>query len=823
MNFINMKYKLKNRSGNERRVRVSAAIIYVLVAMLCAAMIYYISNLRNSISEQRENIRRNEKVLDLTHNLIHIVNEAQADAQLYTFSSDPKQLKDFNDKVNSIKNINDSILLYSEYDAANKKTLDEIVVLMSRKEQIIKNISKQYEAFNPYEEIYGLISNYRPEKKAKVVAITTQDTIIHRAEKKGFFKRLFSSDNAHDSIIVVTKTILDTISDEVGSNATDILHEIQISGEKVRTEYLNKIKSVENQYQSFINADREISEEVAELLITLHKQTLETVMTEIRASESLIKNNLDYSIYSGVFALVCILVFITLIFFDMQKVSKARREREEALRRTDEIMESRHKLLLSVSHDIKAPLSSVIGYIDLMKTEQIQPHDVLRLDSMKYSSEHILALLSNLLEFSSLDQGRQFVRRSDFDVTELCDQLRNMFSPIAENKQLKFIYHRDIPTHLIINSDQLKIKQIVSNIISNALKYTIEGEVHFGVYTEGKCLIFSVIDSGIGIPENKINDMFKPFSRAENNTGIAEGNGFGLYVVKGLLDLLGGDIKVMSELEKGTHIEISIPVKFVEDADQKETKNIETQVVTTRKKLNVLLVDDDNTLLTVTSAMLAKLGHKSDVCRSSVEFSRYLDVLGSFDIVITDREMGTFSGIDVLHSVKEKMPEMQVIIMTARDEYGLKSAKADGFDGYIRKPFRIKDLAELLHDNWGEEEGKRCVFSDDFPALCTMFENDEDAIKDILHAFVGSTADNLVLLNDAINEHDVEKAQAVCHKMKPMFIQLEQKSAEYLTDMDSRRGEEATPLPGWEEKGIGFMNETDALLNLLSEKYDISD
>ena len=104
-----------------------------------------------------------------------------------------------------------------------------------------------------------------------------------------------------------------------------------------------------------------------------------------------------------------------------------------------------------------------------------------------------------------------------------------------------------------------------------------------------------------------------------------------------------------------------------------------------------------------------------------------------------------------------------------------------------------------------------------------MFDNDEEAIKEILDAFVKSTSDNLVTLNDAINEHDFAKAQVVCHKMKPMFIQLEQKSADYLTIMDGSRSQVSSSFTDWEEKGVGFMEETDTLMNLLSEKYDISD
>ncbi len=812
------------RKHYESRVRWEAVVIYVLATIICAFVIYRISNLKKSIINQRVTIDHNEMVLNFTNELIQNVNEAQSHAQLYTISGNPDHLIHFNENLQKTSAIKDSIIFYSDDDAKNTKILNDIIVLLNRKENIIKEITHQYDVFNPYDEIYKLLSDYKPkEKTTRIVPVTRVDTIVKKAEKPSFFHRVFSSETPRDSIIFVTTTTYDTITEESPSSRVDLMEGIKIYTDKGKQEYLERLKTIENQYQSFIKSDQEISEEISNLLIVLHQQTLTSVMSEIQKSETILQRSLDYSIYGGTLALFCILLFIFLISKDIQRVSRARRAMEEAQRQTEEIMESRHKLLLSVSHDIKAPLSSILGYIELMQMEKPSENDMQRLDSMKFSAEHILSLLSNLLDFSSLDQGKQHVSRAVFNVSELSDQLTNMFKPIAENKQLKFYYHKNIANDLYVNSDALKIRQVVSNIISNAIKYTIEGEIHFGVYLVNNKLVFNVIDQGIGIPNDKIEEMFKPFSKAENNPGLAEGNGFGLYVVKGLLELLGGTINVMSELEKGSHFEIKIPVKVVEKQPEEVKETTDNQVITARKKLHILLIDDDNSLLAVVSAMLKKIGHNSDICRSYIEFNKYLAELDKYDLVLTDREMGTFSGNDVLKMIKNIAPEKRVILMTARDEYSEKYALREGFDDHIKKPFSIKDLALLLNDNLTEEEEKKCEFSDDFPQLSAMFDSDSKAIRDILQAFVNSTSDNLVILNDAITEHDFAKAQAVCHKMRPMFIQLEQKSEEYLTDMDSRRGQDASTLPDWEEKGIEFMNQSDALLALLAEKYDISD
>lgn len=810
----------RHRRHYESRVRWEAVLIFLIAIAIIAAMIYYVRNIKESIIEQRSTIDRNEMVLNLTNNLIQKMNETQSFAQLYSFTGDQDYLNNFRLNLQDISDIKDSIIFYSN-DSRNKAILNDILQLLRRKEIIIKQISHHYDIFNPYESIYKLMEGYQPENKTKVVVVTKQDTIVRKADRQSFFQRLFSSDNAHDSIILVTTTTFDTIR-ESHDNKEDIMKDIKLYTEKGRKEYIERIQTLEYQYQTFIKSDQIISEQISGLLIILHQQSLTSVMNEIQKSESVIQRNLNYAIYGGTTALGFIVLCILLIFNDIHRASRARKAVEEAKKRTEEIMESRHKLLLSVSHDIKAPLASIVGHIELMQMENPKADDVQRLNSMKYSSEHILSLLSNLLEFSSLDQGKQHLSRADFNPAELCDQLAAMFKPIAENKQLKFFYHKHIADDIYVNSDALKIKQVVSNIISNALKYTIEGEVHFGAYLINNKLVFNVLDQGIGIPSDKIDEMFKPFSKAENNPGLAEGNGFGLYVVKGLLELLDGTINVMSELEKGSHFEIKIPVKLVEKAKVDSKPVAESPIVIAKKQLNILLIDDDNSLLSVISAMLKKIGHNSDICRSYIEFNKYINELDNYDVVITDREMGTFSGNDALKMIKSVDAQKTVILMTARDQYSERYALKEGFDGYIRKPFSIKDLANLLNTNIVEEEGQHCNYNEDFPQLCAMFSNDADAIRAILQTFANTTSENLVTLNDAVSEHDFEKAQAICHKMRPMFIQLEQPSAQYLIDMDNSRGKDATALPDWEEKGIEFMKQSDALLAMLAEKYDIS-
>ena len=143
--------------------------------------------------------------------------------------------------------------------------------------------------------------------------------------------------------------------------------------------------------------------------------------------------------------------------------------------------------------------------------------------------------------------------------------LSEMFAPLAKNKHLNFIYDNELEDGTFIKSDALKIKQILSNILSNAIKYTNDGNVNFKVSKDNNTtLIFNISDEGIGIPQDKLDEIFKPFSRINNNESLIEGSGFGLFVEKGLIELLNGKINVNSEVGKGSSFTIKIPVEFIE-------------------------------------------------------------------------------------------------------------------------------------------------------------------------------------------------------------------------------------------------------------------
>lgn len=815
---------MKRPGRYENRVKINAIFIYLMATLLCVGMIYYISNLKNSINYQKNNIRKNECLLELTNKLVENVNNAQSYSNIYTFSTNDNHLNNFNISIKKIEVITDSITKLCD-DNFNKDMLIDIKDLLLKKEQILIDINKELNSFNPFQEIYSIVENYQPKQKNATVTTTVNDTIVYKTEKKGFFQRLgevFSPSDLSDSVVLVSTTIIDTISEENDDNDV-LLNDIQFYTEKGRREYIKQINAIETKYNNLILSDRDLSEEISELLIILHKQTLDSVIKEIEQSEYLINKNTNLSVFVSIIALLVILTFIFLIFYDIKKVVEARKATEAAKKRTEEIMQSRHKLLLSVSHDVKAPLSSILGYLELMQMNDDNNSDKSKILSMKSSAEHILSLLTNLLNFSRLDQGKESVILSNFNIKKLCDELDSMFKPLSSNKHLEFVYNNDLDVDTCVKSDALKIKQILSNLLSNAIKYTMKGKVTFAVNRGDGELVFTIIDEGIGIQEEKLKEIYKPFNRIDNNESLIEGNGFGLFVVKGLVDLLQGEIDVTSELNVGSCFTVKIPVDFV-DPIEKTDDVVDLTGISMTGIQNILVVDDDNTLLTVIESMINKIGEKCVLCHSLIEFEEELKNINNYDVILTDREMGAFSGLDVLKRIKELDVNKRVVLMTARSEYNKDIVVNKGFDDYLRKPFAIKDLIQVLNVNLISNSVSVEVskYNDDFPELCVMFDNDNESIENILNVFVNTTSENILRFNEIIEENNFAEAAALCHKMCPMFVQLEQKeSAEFLYKMDKLRGADEELFPEWKSESLKFINNADDFISYLYEKYNL--
>ena len=718
----------------EFQIRFKAVIIYIIAALGVVAMTVYLNNLRKNISSQRQKIENQHAILLATNNLMFAVSEAQSSASLYLSTKSKKYFNNYTQSIDTVVNLIDVII---EFKPDEAEKLHRIENLLREQAQNITNLNLQFAEPNPVVMLNERLQEYEPFSKEDTsfssnIQIDTIVTPLPRKKSKRTNEAFNPKKNMVEIVVNQQTNTVRTV--EVDSSA--IVYEVGGIAQEAQKIYDQNIKTIEKRVGKLVSSDKDIASEVSALLLEFHKETLDATLSIIDNSEKLIERNYVYSMLGGFLALGFILVFIILIITDINKGRKARRDLEIANERTRQIMESRHKLLLSVSHDIKSPLNSILGYLAMMQNNT-------NVRSMQNSSEHILSMLENLLEFSSLEQGTVQKSMSDFNIRDLFEDIYNMFLPLASQKALTLSFTAD---SVRIQTDRIKLKQIVINLVSNAIKYTPSGTVEFGATFDKNKLKIKVKDTGVGIPVEKIPQLFMPFSRIEENNAVADGSGLGMFVVKGLVDLLGGKIVIQSKVGEGTNMRVIIPIK-------RSVKGIPQGV----KKIKVY--DDDTVVVKMVSDMLLRLGHK--IADSDC------------DLIITDMEMGDVSGLDILQNAGG----LPVVVMTGRADFSTQKAINLGFDGFLAKPFSIESLREIVGD--GE-------ILDDF-----LGDNKEE----IMRLFRVSVEENFLILKQFLTENNFKQAQAICHKLFPMFAQLGYPTEE-LRKMDTHRNNEYN---GWQK------------------------
>ena len=804
------------KKSTDRSIRRNAILVYLVVALVLLGVVWYMNSLSKTIARQRASIEGQSHTLALTNSLIDQVQQAQVAANLFAISGNRSSLDEFKAATKRVNCKVDTLQRLMGLTVQGK-TLQEIGNLLNRKERVVLYLSRQIGNTNPIYQIEERLSQIpKPTvKNSYRITTTRKDTIISSAAKKGFWKRLgnvFAPADPDTSINISTVRV-----DTLRHSAVDslpMLNEVRQLSEEANRSYADRIKQIERNVAYLISTDQQLSVQLSGLLMLLNRQSLDSTFEEIEKSEQLFRKSNRLLMASSAVALLLILLFVYLIINDVNRGVAARKALEQAKKHTEELMESRHQLLLSVSHDIKSPLSSIIGYLDLWRTEPMSASSRHRIESMQSSGNHILALLANLLEFSSLEKGNRQVVRGTFDLLELCRDVVNMFQPLAEQKQLVLELAAENTDRWDVISDKTKIKQLLINLISNAIKYTSEGGVAMEVAATSGGACFTITDTGIGIPSERVSDLFKPFNRLDGSSAVADGNGFGMYVVRGLLDMLGGKIEVESEIGMGTTVRILLPLEAASPAVPSSRTEASWPAAT--HAYHVLLVDDDATLLEMTQEMLRRLGHSVVAYANPSEIiSNQLD-LSLFDYLVTDMEMGSCTGVDVLNAIRDQGITIPAIVMTARPDFNLTKATEIGFSGYLQKPFTQHQLASAFdqHAIAADSTGGGVQ------ALYTMFDGDIESVRHVLAVFVDTSTKNMEQLRDAVNSNDFVKAQALCHKMVPMFLQLDTRGiADTLAYMDSLRGQDANVYPQWRGKLCDFMLAANQLIEKLEREH----
>lgn len=673
---------------------------------------------------------------------------------------------------------------------------DSLLQLLRAKDantiSLMRTLSKANENLVTPEDLERLLAGQDSiivQHRVQHRVITHRDTIVTRPKKKGFFRRLGEAFRPpkQDTAIQV-KTSLEFATDTV-LEPYNLADSFQARLREVAQQKQEVNELVQQRQRNVQRLNRMLTARIDTLVKRYEANTLLQAQAEAERQQAVRRHSIK--IISGIAtgAVVLSAFFLALIVRDITRSNRYRRELEEARRRAEDLLATREKLMLAITHDFKAPLGSIMGYADLLSRLTVDERQRFYLDNMKTSSRHLLKLVVDLLDFHRLDLHKAEVNRVVFHPDRLLEEIRVSFEPLTAEKGLELHCHIAPELGGTYICDPLRLRQIINNLLSNAVKFTDRGGITLTASYEQRRLVVAVADTGKGMEPADRERIFQEFTRLPGAQG-KEGFGLGLSIVRMLVQLLEGSIEVDSVPGKGSTFTVRIPIypvrsegRKTKDEELPDEKNdaahSDSSLFIPHSSLKrLLLIDDDRIQLTLTAGMLGQSGIDAVSC---VQVDELLDALrtSEFDALLTDVQMPAINGFDLLQLLRAsnigQARTIPVIAVTARSDMSREEFVKHGFAGCLHKPFTVQELlAELGVECRAVQPPQTAVSTPpagryNFAALTAFSGDDAEAARSILDSFVQETHANAGRLQQAAEAGDMAELAAVAHKMIPLF------------------------------------------------------
>lgn len=511
------------------------------------------------------------------------------------------------------------------------------------------------------------------------------------------------------------------------------------------------------------------------------------------------------------------LVLIVLVWRDIHRQASYSERLERANAETERLMNQRERLLLTITHDIKAPAASISGFTELLSEHVKDVKGQSFLANIHSSATHLLRLVGALLDYHSLEQGRTEPRSVSFALRPLVESCVSERLPQARTKGLALECSVECGAKTVLRADAFRLKQVLDNLISNAIKYTDEGKVSVSAKLDGQRLILTVADTGRGMDEVEAQQVFNAFTRLHSAQGT-EGVGLGLSIVRNVVKLLGGEVSLNSKKGQGTLFTVWIPVEKDMrpslDAERKETIGTNEGSATIVK---TLIVDDDRLQLVLLNEMFGRIEPQVFSVRTATNATEALRIVADEmpDLMLVDVEMPDMDGTEMLKNVD--LSRMKAIAMTAHEADIEPRLRAAGFEACLFKPFNTAQLVATLGVVTGlrlqstpaqaayslgveassavkadsANEAAPITLKPDFTNLTAFADGDKTAERQILSDFKTSLAEAKVRLQAAINTStgiheariDRSDISRIAHKLTPTLSMVNSQVSEILPQL----------------------------------------
>lgn len=383
------------------------------------------------------------------------------------------------------------------------------------------------------------------------------------------------------------------------------------------------------------------------------------------------------------------------LLIQVEETNKAREVAEEAAK-------AKSQFLSTMSHEIRTPLNAIIGLANLLEENNPRPEQYENIKVLQTSSANLLAILNDVLDLSKIEAGKMQIEMIDFSVQHVLQDVYDLYVVGAKEKGLQLKLEHDTRIEGVVNGDPLHLNQILSNLVSNAIKFTDNGVVSLITSLEQVTpttytVCFKVKDTGIGIPANKIEQIFDSFTQADSNTTRRYGGtGLGLTICRRLLSLMNAKLQVKSELNKGSTFSFTLVLNKSLAQTKQEPKTMNDYKQQFEGK-HVLVAEDNQINVFVIKQFLTKWGINITIAENGSEALR-LAKEHNYDLILMDLHMPIMDGYEATREILKIKPGMKIIAITATAESEVNKSITDvGMQGFVMKPFQPEDLAVKIN------------------------------------------------------------------------------------------------------------------------------
>lgn len=752
-----------------KSLQFKVVIGYFFLIVIAIISVWYIYSEILKIATPKETASEENKKILMISNVVTNLYTSEAVGRAAMLTESKSSIREYHRLLDSINAEIETIKTDAEENQLAK--FDSIQMLLQKKRRSISeilNFRKKYSHENNLDKAITKIYNVKD-------SLVLNFQPISRARNNSQIRKFLDN--------VLNPHQRDSLSILPVSNDSLVLAFEKIISDVVTKE--NRIKSqLFMREQKLLDENRVISDQLRNVLTSVEKEILQKSYQKINDSKYAISKTTKNIAWIGAAALLLVLLFGLIIIRDLNINQKYRQQLERLNSEKEDLLRSKTMLLATVTHDIQTPLGSVIGFSDLLKNTPVTPKQLQYLDNIRHSSHYILKLVNDLIDFSKLENNKIKIEAINFNFKDLIENTCQPLVPNAANKGIQLRW--DVPEELdaLYISDPYRIKQVLTNLVTNAIKFTQEGSVSVSVSKDADWISIAVTDTGIGIPKNKQKAVFKEFTQA--HSGIEKkfgGTGLGLTIAKRIMELLGGSISLESKEHTGSTFTVKIPNVKAPDQNRHSVSYNQEKRYDYLENKQLLIVDDDPMQLKLMEEIFANYPVS---VTTTTDASKVVALLkqNHFDLVLSDIQMPKMDGFELVEKIKQdtSIREIPVIALTGKRDLIQEDFIRKGFITFHPKPIQLDKLlqqlqaifegntpVEIKYDTAVESTEKLYNLS----SLNQFTQNDKTALNNIIKVFIKSSTENMEALNTAAQNNDWDAVAQLAHRLIPMLKQME--------------------------------------------------